>query len=264
VQSISEHCSIFTSSLYQTNSTVIDFGDKVLLIDPTWLPSEIDAIKSFIQERYPNKALWIFITHFDYDHVWGVPAFRDAHIIAPSLVGMEDLGVKCLQQWQKWDEDHYIKRAYPPILPIHEFFLFNNPTLLWGDNILSFYHSPGHTADSYCCIIEPEGILIAGDYLCDVEIPWIGTSIKEYKQSLLQFKDIVNQHKITLCIPGHGSAIEGKDAILNRIEEGICYLNLLPEQNNESETALQELINQYPFPLASREIHELNKKFISS
>ena len=261
---VTDHCSLFTSSLFQTNAIVIDLGKNILLVDPTWLPEEIDSIKSFIQEKYPNKTLWLLITHFDYDHVWGAPAFRDAHIIAPSLKGIEYLGTKCLEQWQKWDDDHYIQRPYPISLPVHEFVLYNNPNLIWGEHTLSFYHVPGHTEDSYCCLIEPEGILIAGDYLCDVEIPWISHSLLTYKQSLEQFRKIVNNHSIKFAIPGHGGIMSNKAEILERIEMGLTYIELLADKRFEAEKEIQELINKYPFPIASREIHELNKKFISS
>ncbi len=258
---LTDQYSLFTSALYQTNSTIIDLGKNILLVDPTWLPSEIDTIKSYIQEKYPNKILWIFITHFDYDHVWGAAAFRDAHIIAPSLVGLEYLGDKCLEQWKKWDQEHYINRPYPISLPVHEFVLFNDPELIWGDHSLFFYHVPGHTADSYCCVIEPEGILLAGDYLSDVEIPWIGHSLTSYKESLERFKKIVQKHQVKICIPGHGAIIHNYQAIMDRIKAGLTYLNLLAEHTKTSETAIQELISLYPFPIASQEIHDLNIKF---
>ncbi|HMG14065.1 MAG TPA: MBL fold metallo-hydrolase [Saprospiraceae bacterium] len=259
---ITDNCILFTSALYQTNSTLIDLGDKILLVDPSWLPEEINAIKNYIQQNYQDKTLWILITHFDYDHVWGVPAFPDAKIIAPSLEGLEHLGDKCLHQWKQWDQEHYINRPYLPSLPVPEFTLAESPSLIWNEYTLYFYHAPGHTADSYCCVIEPEGILIAGDYLCDVEIPWMGDSLISYKRTLEQFNELIEKHKISICIPGHGSIITNQKGIKERIEAGLKYLQLLSDNIVESENTIRQLISQYPFPLASQDIHELNKKFV--
>ena len=46
---LSPHVTIFQSALYQTNATLIDLENAVILFDPCWLPEEIKTIQSVVK-----------------------------------------------------------------------------------------------------------------------------------------------------------------------------------------------------------------------
>ena len=44
-------CTVFESELMQTTCTLIQRPDHLLLVDPNWLPSEVEAIAEEVDER---------------------------------------------------------------------------------------------------------------------------------------------------------------------------------------------------------------------
>lgn len=50
----------------------------VLLVDPTWLPHEVEEISDHVAHIRNVKPLYLLFTHSDYDHVLGYKAFPDA------------------------------------------------------------------------------------------------------------------------------------------------------------------------------------------
>ena len=71
------------------------------------------------------------------------------------------------------------------------------------DCTLSFFLAPGHNSDGIFTFIEPGGILIAGDYLSDVEFPYIYHSGDDYVKSLKKIEFLLGEKKVKVLIPGH-------------------------------------------------------------
>lgn len=68
------------------HSTVIDLRDSVMIVDPNWLPKEIDDIFEFVQTEHRNKKQFLLFTHSDYDHIIGYGKFRDAVVISTDVL----------------------------------------------------------------------------------------------------------------------------------------------------------------------------------
>lgn len=73
---------IFRSLLYETNSIVVQTEDLVLVVDPTWLPHEVEEIRQFVHSSLNQRPLYLLFTHSDYDHILGYNAFPGAKVIA--------------------------------------------------------------------------------------------------------------------------------------------------------------------------------------
>ncbi|MDZ7834980.1 MAG: hypothetical protein U5K84_06225 [Alkalibacterium sp.] len=56
-------------------------------------------------------------------------------------------------------------------------------TLQLGELMLTFYLAPGHTEDGLYTIDRTGRHFSFGDYLSDVEFPFITTSYKDYKKT---------------------------------------------------------------------------------
>ena len=69
IQHQSEHVTVFQSALYQTTSTVIQTKEMVLIVDPNWLPGEVEAI----QEEQGSETMLVF------DHS-GFPEGQGEHL----------------------------------------------------------------------------------------------------------------------------------------------------------------------------------------
>ncbi len=247
---------VFQSRIYCTNSTIVEFEDSVIICDPSWFPDEIDSIRNFVERNYFDKKQFLFITHFDYDHVWGWKAFADAEIIAPDWSYASQLKNKCLKEWADWDEAHYVKRSYQPRFPDKIHYQLTEPTSIrLGSMKINFVPVPGHTIDSFAAYVPDYGLLLAGDYLSDVEIPWISSGVSEYEQSLDYLKNIIEQLNPLLVIPGHGNARSDRAELLQNLEQAKWYLDNFNSIDEEIIKSIENYINSFPFSGSSRKIH---------
>jgi glyoxylase-like metal-dependent hydrolase (beta-lactamase superfamily II) len=69
-----------------------------------------------------------------------------------------------------------------------------------------------------------QGLLIVGDYLSDVEIPWIHGSLADYRATLARLAPLVDE--AATVVPGHG-APHDRETTLRLLEEDADYLDAL-------------------------------------
>lgn len=60
---------IFESDLFRTTSSIIKGKDYILVVDPNWLPREVDLIKKKADKIGRGKEKYLLFTHSDYDHM---------------------------------------------------------------------------------------------------------------------------------------------------------------------------------------------------
>ncbi|WP_060705280.1 MBL fold metallo-hydrolase [Shouchella miscanthi] len=249
---------VFQSSLYKTTSAIIETSDVVIMTDPNWLPSEVDEIKNYLNLNLGNKPLYIIYTHSDFDHIIGAGAFPEAKGIATSQFVNNPDKEAILEKIGTFDQRYYLNRSYKPIYPTIDFVVTHNKQQLrLGSLTLTFYHAPGHTDDSLFTVIEPEGIFLSGDYLSDVEFPFIFSSYRDYRQTMVLAETILSQHTIAIHIPGHGSVTQQKEELDKRLLSANRYLTLLDKDDKEFEMALRQ---EYLFFEGMKHIHTMNRQ----
>lgn len=249
---------IFESSLYQTTTTLVKLDNIFLLVDPNWLPIEIDFIKNYIIPKKGNKPLYLIFTHSDFDHIIGAGAFDCEGMIASFSFVNEVDQQKVLEDIYSFDQSYYVKRDYPIYYP--------QPTVIIKDKQqqvqvageeLIFYLTPGHTKDSMVIYIRSLKLLIVGDYLSDIEFPFI-ENISEYESTLKVLEDIISTEEINYLVPGHGSLTKDRKEMKRRIEDSKQYINDL-QHHKPIEGMLK---GQYDFYDGMKQFHELNKLLI--
>ena len=256
---------VFQSALYQTTATVIHTPDLVLIVDPNWLPNEIAEIDSYVRSVRGNKPLYLLFTHSDYDHIIGWQAFPDAITIASVAFVENEAKEKEIQQILAFDDKYYIQRNYPIQYPTIQIVVQKDEDFLAFDQTrIRFWLAPGHNADGIFALIEPMGIWIAGDYLSDVEFPFIYHSLEDYQQSLKKAAHIVGRVRPKVLVPGHGKVSRDIPDMGQRILFSEQYLAALIRHVKGEEVFDEEkLLRQYPFPLGLRSIHQDNLNLIS-
>jgi len=225
---------VFQSALYKTNAAVVETDDLVLVVDPCWLPYEVSAIRRHadaVLEEKP-RPLYALYTHSDFDHIIGCGAFPDARVVASrALADMSEAGrEQTLEQIRSFDDDYYVERDYPIVYPAVDCaFGKDGETLEVGGTRLTFYQSPGHNPDGLFTVVEPLGLLIAGDYLSDIEFPYIYHSSRLYEDALHKLDTIAGRHDIRLLLPGHGSPTDVPAEMKRRQAEGLAYIAAMRE-----------------------------------
>lgn len=229
---INNGVTVFQSRLFQLNSTVVVTEDLVLVADPGYLPNEIEEIRTFVDNIKGDRPIYLFFTHSDFDHIAGYGAFPEAKTIASKEFVENPLRVAQLKDLNYYDEEFYITRPYLQEYPVIDNVIFTNgEQLKIGETTMTFNHAFGHTADGL--MIEIDNCFVVGDYLSDIEFPFVYHSFSEYENTLERFKMIFEAKPNAILITSHGSVTEGKENIWLRIKDSEEYFALM--ETNPSE-----------------------------
>jgi glyoxylase-like metal-dependent hydrolase (beta-lactamase superfamily II) len=223
---------VFTSDLWQTNSVVLECGDGLMVFDPTYFPREIDAIHQYAAAAPGRERLCVF-THGDWDHIVGFPVFADWETLGHPAVASADEATKrkTLAEIADLDARWYVPRpaealTYPRIdKPVKD-----KAVLGVSGEPVRFYHVPGHTDDGIAAVFERKQLLIAGDYLSELEFPFVNHSLGAYRKTLERFKRLIDRYHIDLVAGGHGPPAVGKPEIERRLKRDLAYLDALAQQ----------------------------------
>ncbi len=257
---------VFESALFRTTSTVIQTPDLVLIVDPTWLPHEVAEIQQFVETVRGKRPLYLLFTHSDYDHIIGYQAFPDATVIASQALIDNPERASNLQQILKFDDDYYIRRSYMIDYPKVNYIVNKDEQALKiGDTEITFYLAPGHNSDGIFTIVafNNQHIWIAGDYLSNIEFPFIYHSSYDYEETLAKAEHILQNGKIDLLISGHGDVATEKSEIIARIQDSYLYIHTLREAlQSDKEFLTEQLWKRYHFPGIQQKYHTGNVALI--
>ncbi|WLR52108.1 MBL fold metallo-hydrolase [Bacillus tianshenii] len=263
IQFRNEHVTVFQSALFQTNSTVVETKDMVLVVDPTWLPHEVEEIRAYVERVRSGRLVYVLYTHADFDHILGSGAFKDAKMIGSAAMAKLEDKQRRVEQILQFDADFYAARPYPVAFPtLHHEIENDGESIQVGNTRLTFFLTPGHTHDGLACLVEPLGLLIAGDYLSNVEFPFIEDS-EAYEQTMQAFDHILSDNTIRLLVPGHGTVTDCQHEIRKRIRQSSSYIERLrTEVKCEKNELAAEIKKSYRYYRGLLKEHESNKQVI--
>jgi glyoxylase-like metal-dependent hydrolase (beta-lactamase superfamily II) len=247
--SVSPDALVVTSGFWQTNAVALRAGEEAVLIDSPYLPDELDALPSLLAGAgfEPDGLL---ATHADFDHLLGRIAF-------PGMtLGLGESSVERLHRepgsaqraLRAYDAEFYVSRPAPLALGQVQGLPVPGRVEV-GDRELELHPAEGHTPDGMALFDRALGLLVVGDYISDVEIPWIseGGSLTEYRATLARLAPLVAD--ATTVVPGHG-APHDRETALRLLDEDVEYLDAL----ERGELSLPEGRDTKP----QRQIHEEN------
>jgi len=224
--SISRDALVVTSGFWQTNAIALRVGEEAVLIDSPYLPDELDALSGLLAGAgfEPDGLL---ATHADFDHLLGRLAF-------PGMtLGLAESSVERLQRepgdaqraLRRYDAEFYVSRPAPLALGQVQALPVPGHVEI-GDRELELHPAEGHTPDGMALFDRAQGLLIVGDYLSDVEIPWIskGGSLADYRATLARLAPLVEE--ANTVVPGHG-APHDRETTLRLLDEDVDYLDAL-------------------------------------
>ncbi len=255
---------VFESALFQTTSTVIEGEGFVLAVDPTWLPAEVEEIAQFVRRVRDGRALYLLFTHSDFDHILGYGAFPDAVTVASRAFVDNPDKARSVQAVQAWDSEYYVRRPYDVRYPdIDVVAARDGQELVLGGTRLTFYNAPGHNPDGLFTVVEPEGVLIAGDYLSDIEFPYIYQSSAAYEETLGKLDGILERHSVGVLVPGHGRVTTDQGEMHERRRRSYAYIHALRGHIGAGDqAAIDGMLSEYPFPAGMKSFHEGNQKLM--
>jgi glyoxylase-like metal-dependent hydrolase (beta-lactamase superfamily II) len=222
---------VHQSELLQNNAVVVQGRAGVLLIDPGIQGSEMACLANDLSDS-GQPVVAGFSTHPDWDHVlWhadlgGAPRYGTARCAA----FMRDLLSNA--DWRA-----SVAEALPPEIaeevPLDLFGLITDlpaetAQLPWDGPAVRIIEHPAHAQGHAALLIEERGVLIAGDMLSDILIPFpdldAAHPTEDYLVGLRLLEDVADH--VDVLIPGHGS-VGGADQVRARIEQDRAYVHAL-------------------------------------
>ena len=222
---------VHQSELLQNNTVVVQGQAGVLLVDPGIQGSEMACLANDLSDL-GQRVVAGFSTHPDWDHVlWHadlgeVPRYGTARCAAL----MQDL-------LSNADWKASVAEGLPPEIaeevPLDLFGLITGlpagtAQIPWDGPEVRIIEHPAHAQGHAALLIEERGVLVAGDMLSDILIPFpdldAANPIEDYLVGLRLLEGVVDE--IEVLIPGHGS-VGGADQVRARIELDRAYVHAL-------------------------------------
>ncbi len=202
---------ILQSGIWQLNSVIISRSGECIIIDPGYFPRELEDLVNLAKMLGSTKN--VIFTHGHWDHIVGWSHFPMATVLGSnSLKNAIDSGstaaqenLKCAQEFDsRWYVERQTSLKWPEIKSLSE-----GDLLEVGKTHIHVLETPGHSLDGLALFLKEEDVLLAGDYLSPLEIPFID-DLQSYRNTLLRFIDLLSDVK--KIIPGHGPVLTSKQA----------------------------------------------------
>ncbi|MEM8527694.1 MAG: MBL fold metallo-hydrolase [Bacteroidota bacterium] len=260
IQYQDQHTTVFESALYRTTCTLIERADHYLLVDPNWLPLEIEFIAQKVAQIDKSKQGFLLFTHSDYDHIIAYERFaKSMQVIASQNFINHPNPEKELTSIREFDEEYYINRTYNISYPKVDVAIDGTETRQFGGDNYHFLPANGHNKDGILTFHKELGILILGDYLSNLEFPFIYESVAAYQATLYRVENLLNSSSVKLMITGHGDCTKDLATIKKRLEQSQNYLDLLKESTIEGLSfPEEELWKRYRPSTFLRKAHKEN------
>jgi glyoxylase-like metal-dependent hydrolase (beta-lactamase superfamily II) len=228
---VAEGVLVHASEFIRSNSVVVQGRAGVLLVDPGITRDEMAALAKDLRER-GQPVVAGFSTHPDWDHVLWHPLFGDVprYGTARCAASLHDL-------LSHADWEARIAVGLPPEfaeeIPMDLLGLITGlpadaAHIPWdGPEVRVIEHqahAPGHAA----LLIEERGVLVAGDMLSDILMPFLDLEaahpVEDYLAALRLFASVADD--VVVVIPGHGS-VGGAEQVRARIDQDRAYVEAL-------------------------------------
>jgi glyoxylase-like metal-dependent hydrolase (beta-lactamase superfamily II) len=195
-----------------------------MLIDSPYLPDELDALPDVLAGAgfEPDGLL---ATHADFDHLLGRIAYpgMTLGLCESSVERLHRSPGEAQRALRQYDDEFYVIRPTPLALGQVQGLPVPGSVEI-GDRELELHVAEGHTEDGMAIFDRALGLLVVGDYLSDVEIPWIHGTLADYRATLARLSPLVEQ--AATVVPGHG-APHDRDTTLRILDEDVAYLDAL-------------------------------------
>ena len=191
---------VMTSRRYETTSTVVIAGDEALVVDPCWDADELAGVAGFLSAAGARCAAGL-ATHLHYDHVLWHP----------------DLGEvpRWASDWaaSRWASDR-ASLVQPLIGDIPDDLVdlagrvtaITAADLPWRGRHIVLHAHDAHARGHLAVEIVDAGVLLAGDMLSDIELPYPDAGepdLSSYLAGLDRLAEVVRRSHV--LVPGHGT-----------------------------------------------------------
>jgi glyoxylase-like metal-dependent hydrolase (beta-lactamase superfamily II) len=206
-----------------SNAGFVITSDGVVAFDALGTPSHGWALLEQIRKVTDKKIRYVVASHYHADHIYGLQAFRDH---TDAIVVAQERAAEYKENEETADEKANARldqrrgalfpwvdkntRVVPPDITFKD-----RMTIALGDRRLTLlYAGPAHSSSDVMMLVEPDGVLFAGDIVQNSRIPHMNSDDVSTTQWLAALAE-VEKLDPKFIIPGHGKASTlAKEAIV--------------------------------------------------
>jgi glyoxylase-like metal-dependent hydrolase (beta-lactamase superfamily II) len=195
-----------------SNAGFVVTPEGVVVFDALGTPSLGWALLQEIRKITDKPVRYNVVSHYHADHIYGLQAFRD-HTAA--VIIAQDRAREYNENEETADEraDQRLDQRREALAPwvnkdtrvVSPDITFNDRLLLTlgGKRFQMIYAGPAHSASDMMMMVEPDGVLFAGDIVQNSRIPFMNSDDVNTKQ-WLEALGVVEKLDPKFIIPGHG------------------------------------------------------------
>jgi hydroxyacylglutathione hydrolase len=204
------------SVLWQTTTLSVARDCERLLVDPGIAPWEV-------QEAAAGGATRVLLTHADWDHVIGIGLLPAATVHSTSTAAERIRSGEA-----RADVERFARQFALPVVGLEglradELLVPAPDPATIGPWAAVCHPAPGHTPDGVATWLPEEGLLIAGDYLSPLEIPFAHDSAWSYRETLLMLASVIEGEQPQHVVIGHGRPLDADTALRTALED-LAYM----------------------------------------
>jgi glyoxylase-like metal-dependent hydrolase (beta-lactamase superfamily II) len=220
------------SDFLQSNAVVVQGKDGVLLIDPGITSDEMAVFADDLQ-KLGQPVVAGFSTHPHWDHLLWHAKFGEAPRYGTTRGAAEIQNFLSNADW-KSQVAPMLPQDIADQIPMDDLFgkITGLPAgttqLAWDGPTVRIIEHQGHAAGSAALLIKERGVLVAGDMLSDILIPFLELDAEDPTADYLAALDLLEgmADDIKIFIPGHGS-VGDADEMRARINQDRAYVQAL-------------------------------------
>ena len=216
-----------------SNAGFVVTSDGVVVFDALGTPSLGWALLEAIRKVTDKPVRYVVLSHYHADHIYGLQAFKDrtqAVIIAQDRareykeqddeIADERAGDRLNQRraaLAPWVNDK--TRVVPPDLTFNDRLTLT----LGGKSFQMIYAGPAHSASDMMMMVEPDGVLFAGDIVQNGRVPFMNSDDVDTRQWLKALESVARLEP-KFIIPGHGQPSTAAKAAIAYTHDYITYV----------------------------------------
>lgn len=234
LRQVAEGVWIHESEFLQSNAVVVQGKVGALLIDPGITSDEMAALANDLH-ALGQPVVAGFSTHPHWDHLLWHATFGEAPRYGTARCATD---VRDLLSQADWKAQ--VAEALPPDIgdqiPLDDLFgqitglPANTERIPWDGPEVRMIEHQGHAAGHAALFIKERGVLVAGDLLSDILIPFLDVEaadpIEDHLAALRLIEGVAVADDVKVFIPGHGS-VGDADQLRARIEQDRAYVQAL-------------------------------------
>lgn len=207
---------------HTSNAGFVVTSEGVVVFDGLGTPSLGWNLLKAIRQITDKPVRYVVVSHYHADHIYGLQAFKDH---SPAVIVAQERAMEYRENEETADEraDQRLgqrrEALYPwvdqntRVVPPDITFKQRSTLYLGGKRFVLLYAGPAHSSSDMMMMVEPDGVLFAGDIVQNGRIPFMNSDdvdTANWLQSLAEVQKLDPK----FIIPGHGRpSTAAKEAI---------------------------------------------------